>query len=139
MNYKTEKYREYNREYRRKNKDKVKLWGKTYYQKHKKERRRANRGFHLIRRYDLTIEQYDKMFKKQKGVCAICGNPETVKNQYGILSLSVDHNHVTNKNRGLLCWNCNAAIGKLNVDNGLSTIYKVIEYIKGYKDANLDV
>ena len=54
---------------------------------------------------------YDTLFKKQGGVCYICGNPPGKK------KLAVDHNHVTGKIRGLLCNNCNRGLG-LFKDNG---------------------
>jgi hypothetical protein len=45
----------------------------------------------------------------QRGVCAICGKPPigVGKDKY----LHVDHNHSTNKVRGLLCGWCNKMLG----------------------------
>ena len=69
------------------------------------------------------------MYEQQNGVCAICGKPET-KVQYGkIQPLTVDHNHETGKVRGLLCFNCNIAIGKLKDD--IVLLEKAIDYLKG--------
>lgn len=84
--------------YRRNNPDKAKL------------RHRKNK---LQQCYGLTWEQYIIMLEAQGGVCAICGKPEKAKNQYGVKRLSVDHNHTTGKNRGLLCQACNMRIGVL--------------------------
>ena len=42
--------------------------------------------------------------------------------------LYVDHNHKTDRVRGLLCMNCNSALGHLNED--LTIIKKAIEYIE---------
>lgn len=65
-----------------------------------------------LRRYGITLEQYDEMMLKQNGVCAICQQHETMKNSKGIVcNLSVDHDHITGRVRGLLCRNCNIGLG----------------------------
>jgi hypothetical protein len=53
--------------------------------------------------------EYAAMLAAQNGVCAACGKPETGRNQYGPVSLAVDHDHVTGKVRALLCMRCNRA------------------------------
>jgi hypothetical protein len=58
----------------------------------------------LKTKYGITPYEFAKLLKDQKGVCAICG-----RNQ--IKSLHVDHNHSTGNVRGLLCGQCNRAIG----------------------------
>lgn len=62
------------------------------------------------RKYGITEEQYNELFTKQKGVCAICSKKEISKLKQ---SLSVDHCKETSKIRGLLCHSCNLAIGYL--------------------------
>ena len=80
----------------------------------KVERYQANR----LKRFDLDPYEYDQLLKKQNGVCAICGKPETAKRKDGkLLPLSVDHKHDgTKKVRGLLCSNCNRGIGMFQDD-----------------------
>lgn len=63
------------------------------------------------KRYGITAEEYQAMFDKQAGVCAICGNAETTVQRGVIARLSVDHDHVTGKVRGLLCQQCNHGLG----------------------------
>ena len=63
------------------------------------------RKTHLLRNYGITLEDYDKMYNSQQGKCAIC------KDTYEILC--IDHDHTTNKIRGLLCDKCNRGIGYL--------------------------
>lgn len=65
----------------------------------------------LRKRYGLTMEQYEQMVEDQKGLCAICGNPQ--QEQRGQKRLCVDHDHDTGQVRGLLCTNCNLGIGYL--------------------------
>lgn len=66
-----------------------------------------------LRRYDLTPEQYDEMSAAQGHVCAACGEPERGRNQFGPISLAVDHDHDSGAVRGLLCGDCNRALGLL--------------------------
>jgi hypothetical protein len=65
-------------------------------------------------RFGITLDDYKTMFAKQSGVCAVCGQPETATRKGKVRWLCVDHNHVTGKIRGLLCNDCNQAIGKLH-------------------------
>ena len=81
-----------------------------------------------LRVYGLTLAEYDQMFEVQDGICAICGRPETSKNQWGIKRLSVDHNHKTGKVRGLLCVACNSALGYTKED--IVVLSKMISYIQ---------
>ncbi len=80
------------------------------------------------RKFGLTPEDYNKMLLKQNGVCAICGNKETIKRNGKIQDLAVDHCHETGENRGLLCQSCNLGIGKLKHD--LFILEKAMEYLK---------
>lgn len=90
-----------------------------------------NRKSHLKARFNMTIEQYDKMFEKQDGVCAICGKLETIKNQYGIKRLGVDHDHKTEKIRGLLCNRCNRLLGDACDD--IKLLKNAIQYLRSFK------
>lgn len=75
------------------------------------------------RKYGISLEQYDELLKAQQGVCAICATSCDTG-----MNLAVDHCHDTNKIRGLLCKNCNTAIGLLKED--LETMTKALEYVK---------
>lgn len=76
----------------------------------------------LKREYNITFMDYEKMFIKQKGVCKICERPSKPK------LLAVDHNHETGKIRGLLCSQCNTALGLLQ-DNS-SICIRAAKYLK---------
>lgn len=88
----------------------------------------CTKAFKLKKRYGITQEQYDQMSSSQNDTCAICPKSKIHKNK----KLSVDHNHKTGKIRGLLCDNCNRALGFLEADNGVSLFEKAIDYIKSH-------
>lgn len=66
------------------------------------------RGDRLRREYGLSLEKYDELLSQQGGRCAICKHPPSGR------TLSVDHDHSTGKVRGLLCNQCNSALGFFN-------------------------
>ena len=78
-----------------------------------------------LRLYRLSNEDFIKMYTFQNGKCAACGKGIPT---YG-RDISVDHSHSTGKVRGLLCHNCNDALGKLKDDPTL--VYKLFLYILG--------
>lgn len=69
----------------------------------------------LVRTYGITADDYARMLEEQGGVCATCKNPETATQHTtgAVKALAVDHCHTTGKVRGLLCWRCNAVLGKV--------------------------
>jgi hypothetical protein len=86
---------------------------------HLKDRR------HYLRIYGITVIEYNRMLTEQAGVCQICNLPEPSGK-----ALAVDHNHKTKQNRGLLCENCNRAIGLLK-DSAFRCM-RAAEYINKY-------
>jgi hypothetical protein len=81
------------------------------------QRRKAHNLRRRLRAVGVTVEWYEAQMVKQKGLCAICEQPEkTHKDRL----LSVDHCHVTGVVRGLLCSKCNAAIGLLGDNNAVA-------------------
>src|SRR5882757_6258187 len=63
------------------------------------------RWSNLYDRLGITEQQWAEMFESQKGVCAICSNPQPLKHRKKFLA--VDHCHESGKIRGLLCSSCN--------------------------------
>jgi hypothetical protein len=111
--------REYSREHYQRNKStyarRAKRWREEnrersnetalryYHTEHGKEKRQQ---YLLKHEYNLTVKEYNDLVQKQKGRCAICATKPR--------KLHVDHDHSTSKVRGLLCPNCNKAIGLLH-------------------------
>lgn len=91
------------REWRRKQSD----YDKRRYQATKTETRER----HLIRKYGVTLADYDAMLSRQGGKCAICQTTPGTQ-RYGVFH--VDHCHTTGAVRGLLCRGCNNVLGVVN-------------------------
>ncbi len=103
---------------------------KLNYLKHYTPERR--RRYLLKEKYNMTIEDYENLSFQQENVCAICGNKETnYTSNPQVTHLAVDHDHLSGRIRGLLCAQCNQAIGKFRHD--INLLQKAIDYLKGYK------
>jgi len=81
------------------------------------------RKHRLKKAFGITVEQYDEMFKRQGGCCAICGDTNI---KYG-RRLAVDHHHTTGEIRGLLCNQCNRALGYFHDD--IHRLTSAIKYL----------
>ena len=66
----------------------------------------GTREYHLRRRYGLTSAEVNAMIEAQGGTCAVCTGP----------AQHVDHDHATGEVRGILCFNCNQALGNARDD-----------------------
>jgi len=75
----------------------------------------VRRDQQLRREYGIDQNRYDQLVDEQNGRCAICREIPTPINGKRI-ALVVDHCHDTNRVRGLLCTNCNVAIGHMKDD-----------------------
>ena len=65
-----------------------------------------------LRKYKLTIEDYEALERKQRGRCAVCRR--FPRQQYRMV---VDHDHDTGKVRGLLCNRCNIGVAYIEDPN----------------------
>ncbi|MER5661519.1 endonuclease VII domain-containing protein [Streptomyces mirabilis] len=75
---------------------------------------------HLKRHYGMTEAERDEMVASQMGLCVICLKAPAVH---------VDHCHETGRVRGVLCFNCNSAIGKLGDDP--DAVRRAAAYLEG--------
>lgn len=89
------------------------------------DRKTKNRIRALKFLYGLTLEQYDQMRLEQDFKCACCHTHESLVTKK---KLYVDHNHTTNKIRGLLCATCNSALGLFKEDPVI--MQNAIKYLK---------
>jgi len=116
-------------EYREKNREQLKLIAKRYREKNREKIKKRLKLFvlnnpdkiklhrlkcSLKKRYKLTLDQYNEMYRKQESKCGICGIHESKITK----KLNIDHNHKTGKARELLCQKCNVALSYFeNFDN----------------------
>ena len=103
--------------------EKLREWQKQYREKNRKALSDGERK----RRFGITPEKYAELFKSQNGTCAICTNPETATRLGKVKALSVDHCHKSGAIRGLLCSDCNTGIGKLKDD--VKILQSAIQYL----------
>lgn len=105
-----EKLREWQRQWQATHADSLRAYRQKYHAKRLAADlaavREEQRTAWLQRRYGLTISQFDAMVVAQDGRCAICGDTPADGR-----SLHIDHDHTSNRVRGLLCGHCNRAIG----------------------------
>lgn len=90
------------------------------------ERKRLNnKKRHLrlrLERFGLSEAKYRLMIQEQDGRCAICGiQPDDPE------SLAIDHCHENGHVRGLLCLNCNTAIGSFQ--DSPAIMFSAIDYL----------
>lgn len=88
------------------------------------------RESHLKHRYGISTEIYDAVLTEQGGLCAICKQPPTTGNSRAgqVPKLYVDHCHDTKKVRGLLCNDCNLAIGRGKTPDVLEAAARYLRY-----------
>lgn len=84
---------------------------------------------YLKRTYNMTYQEWQEMFDKQGGKCAICGSKGFYLNKNAQLKLVVDHDHETGEVRGMLCHNCNRALGLLQDSERI--LSASIKYLQG--------
>lgn len=108
-----------------KNKNRRKEWKRKWKEENPEKLKLSQRKVQLKRKYGITIEKYEELLQKQNGHCAFC-NKTPDQERYGVLS--VDHDHVTGKIRGLLCMTHNRALGVLG-DNE-EGLLKALDYVK---------
>ena len=65
--------------------------------------------------YGITIEDYFNLLNFQNNCCAICKSSEP-RGRGSKKMFHVDHDHKTGEVRGLLCQQCNVALGSFNDD-----------------------
>ena len=78
----------------------------------------------LKAKYGISLADYNRRLADQGEVCAICKCPCITGHR-----LSVDHNHETGEIRGLLCVNCNRAVGHMRDNPALLRV--AADYLEG--------
>ena len=94
---------------------------------------------HKMKKFNISLKQYQKMDKEQNGRCLICGREfndiyRSLKHNHIYYTPRIDHDHKTGKVRGILCHHCNIALGSFN-ENPLILV-RAIKYLKENKMLN---
>ena len=86
-----------------------------------------------FRRYGVTKHWYEEKLKEQDGRCMGCKiHVDDYRKEHKVHThLVVDHCHETGKPRGLLCNNCNVALGCARDDP--QTLSRLAKYIRKFK------
>jgi len=66
------------------------------------------RTANALKRYGLSVDEYQALLRAQNNKCAICEAPFGDERK---TAPHVDHDHDTGTVRGLLCWACNFGLG----------------------------
>lgn len=91
---------------------------------------RGGTNNYLLRTYGVSLQWYEQQFEDQNGLCAICGwegfvmDPKRHKTK-----LVVDHCHQSGTVRGLLCHNCNRALGLFK--DSKESLLSAVAYLEG--------
>lgn len=80
-----------------------------------------------LKKYGLTLENYQHLVEAQDGRCAICGNQPK--------RLHIDHDHASNVVRSLLCHHCNTAIGLFK--ESPEVLEKAIKYLAQHSSTSI--
>lgn len=101
----------------------------THHKKFKREQKKANHDRMVTKTYNLEPGDYDKLYARQGGVCAICQRAKGI-----VKRLAVDHDHDTGLVRGLLCGPCNQLVGYFK--NSPETFRRAADYLDRADEQN---
>jgi hypothetical protein len=120
-----EKYREYYLKYSMENREKLRDSTRERRAKDPAGAALMSRRAEL-KRYGITIEEFDQVLALQGGRCANYGCLQVLTSGNGKYSAHVDHDHETNRFRAILCGSCNRGFGQLRESE--SVMRGLIEY-----------
>lgn len=91
----------------------------------KKERTTLDKYY--MKKYGITYNDRQKMFKELKGCCGLCGKHESCFKR----RLAIEHNHTTGKVRSLACFRCNKfIIGRHTLESATKLYQYMVRYDK---------
>lgn len=83
----------------------------------------STRRDRLLRKsFGISLSQYEELRHQQNDVCYICQQPERYRE-----NLAVDHCHTNGHVRGLLCSDCNRALGQFK--DSVVALSRAIDYL----------
>jgi hypothetical protein len=127
------------REWRKSNPDKTqaqwsrnnakrKMNGDGYYNPDRKQEwSRRRRNSHLKKKYNITLLEWESVFEAQGHKCLTCHRSEGLLEGGGHVRMVTDHCHKTNRLRGIICNDCNRALGAVRDEP--ETLQNLIDYL----------
>ena len=79
----------------------------------------------LLRKLSISANEYMRMMVAQNYRCALCGKQLKLRGK----DTHVDHDHKTNRVRGILCFSCNGKIGAIENLEKENLLTKAIGYV----------
>jgi len=107
--------------YSENNKEKIKAYSIEYKKKNPEYSRRT-----VLSKYGLLLSDFYSMLESQNNSCAICGTKFIKKSD-----AKLDHDHITNKHRELLCNGCNTSLGLMKENK--EYLLSMVRYIKKWE------
>ena len=138
--------KESNKQYRKENSGQIKKRMEKYREENSekieqyyKENAERIKNSILLKTFKIDLKTYNSKMKEQNFSCKICKEPAKPhkSGKYYILCVDHDHSCCPGENscgkciRGLICHNCNRALGHFK-DNP-EILYKAAEYLKSYE------
>lgn len=99
--------------------------GNEWQRKHPVEAANHKRNYAFLKSYGITVKEAEQLLAEQGGVCAICGELVSFS---GPRAAHVDHDHISDKVRGILCFKCNVGLGSFDDDQ--SKLNAAIQYLR---------
>lgn len=81
-------------------------------------------------KYGLEWEEFEELHRLANGRCEICDRQISLMASPDMETAYVDHDHVTQKVRGLLCRVCNVALGHFK--DSRVHLHKALDYLDKY-------
>ena len=97
-----------------------KAYRKTKYKENYNPEKKRNERLKI--NYGISLEEYKEIVNKLESKCQICGKV--------FKKLVIDHDHMTNKIRGLLCNLCNVGLGAFK--DTIESLKMAIKYLRKY-------
>jgi len=129
-----EKRKKYVKKWRYENRERLLKWNREFYKRNAKKMRVRSRSFYRnnkqkeldrmrYKKYGITGNEFREIVEKQNNKCPICIR---VINK----NFSVDHDHKIGKIRGIICNDCNLAIG--NAGSSPERLKSMANYLENY-------
>ena len=137
-----DKSKTYKRNRRKERSEDVRTYDKKYYHnvlKNDPEFLERRKAYHRKTVFGMTNDAFESLLKSQDNQCAICHKAfDEVRNAMPGCSrttICVDHNHITDETRGLLCGSCNKGLGHFFENQ--EVLLSAIAYLKRYENTNI--